>query len=105
MTTAARWSASPPAGRKRAGPSPMPTGSWIALFVAQMLFWLWVARYGGARWLAGRTAAALLIHSHAPQWGEEGLKLFGWASLIATVLWFVVGLMDPEARLLFLASQ
>ena len=102
MTTAARWSASPPAGRNRAGPSPMSTGSWIALFVAQMLFWLWVARYGGARWLAGRTAAlVLLIHPHAPRWGEEGLKLFGWLSLIASAAWFVLGLVDHDVRSLF----
>jgi len=80
----------------------MSTGSWIALFVAQMLFWLWVARYGGARWLAGRTAAlVLLIYPHAPRWGEEGLKLFGWLSLIASAAWFVLGLADHDVRSLF----
>ena len=80
----------------------MSTGHWVAFFVAQILFWLWVARDGGARWLAGRTAAAFFfIDPRVSQWGEEGIKLFGWVSLIATMLWFVIGLALPEARWLF----
>jgi hypothetical protein len=80
----------------------MSTALWVAFFVAQILFWLWVARYGGARWLAGRTAAAFFfIDPRVSQWEEEGIKLFGWVSLIATMLWFVVGLADPDARWLF----
>jgi hypothetical protein len=52
--------------------------------------------------LAGRTAAAFFfIDPRVSQWGEEGIKLFGWVSLIATMLWFVIGLADPDARWLF----
>jgi len=80
----------------------MSTGAWVALFFAQTLFWLWVATCGGARWLAGRTAVLMLfIHPHAPRWGEEGLKLFAWLSLITSAAWLVLGLVDHDVRWLF----
>lgn len=75
----------------------MSTPWWVALYVAQALFWLWIARWGGARSLHG-WRAAFLLHWVAWRWDEEVIRLFGWLALGGTTLWFVIGLFEPAAR-------
>lgn len=76
----------------------MSTGSWIGLYAAQSLFWLWIARWGGSHRLEGTFLSGFLVHLRAPYWGREGLELFAWLSLIGTSIWFVLGLVDPSLR-------
>lgn len=78
----------------------MSTRLWIALYLAQALFWLWIARWGGAVRLAGTLASGLLVDLRAPYWSREGLELFAWLSLLTSTIWFVLGLFDPGLRIL-----
>jgi hypothetical protein len=78
----------------------MSTWAWIAFYVAQALFWLWIARWGGSDWLAGTFTSGMLVHARAPYWGREGLELFARLSLAGSSVWFVLGLFDPNLRFL-----
>jgi len=71
---------------------------WIAIYLVEVLFWLWVLRWGGAQWLEGTFSSGLLIHWFAPRWSADGIKLFGWLTLIVTTIWFIIGLFQPVVR-------
>jgi hypothetical protein len=75
----------------------MSTGAWIALYVVQMLWWLWLARWGGARVVQG-ARAAWLLHPLAWRWDAEVIEFFAWLSILASTVWFVIGLIDPSHR-------
>src|SRR5690242_20218413 len=75
----------------------MSTPWWVGLYVAQALFWVWLARWGGASWLRG-WPAAFFVHPVAWRWDEEVIQLFAWLSLAGTTLWFVLGLFDRSLR-------
>jgi hypothetical protein len=40
-----------------------------------------------------------------PDGAKKVSSLFGWLSFIASVAWFVLGLVDANARWLFLVSR
>jgi len=71
---------------------------WILLYLVDLLFWLWVLRWGGAEWLEGTFVSGVLINLRAPFWGSEGIKLFGWLIVFISTIWFVMGLFMPEMR-------
>jgi hypothetical protein len=70
---------------------------WIALYAVQALWWLWLARWGGAESVQGWPATALL-HPVAWRWTADGIRLFAWLSLLVSTAWFVLGLFEPAAR-------
>jgi len=74
------------------------TAAWVGVYVVQALWWLWLARWGGARCVEGGPAAWLL-HPVAWRWDAEVIQLFAWLSLVGSTLWFVLGLFEPAARL------
>jgi hypothetical protein len=53
----------------------MSSKSWVVLYCAQALLWLSITKFGGARWLKGFLAAAILLDPLAPRWTEEGNTL------------------------------
>jgi hypothetical protein len=71
---------------------------WITIYLLDLLFWLWVVRWGGAQWLEGTFISGILINLRAPLWDSEGIKLFGWLMLIISTIWFVVGFLVPDLR-------
>ena len=73
--------------------------AWAGLYVVLVLFWLWLARWGGARSIQG-WRAAWLLHPVAWRWDAEVIQLFAYLSLAGTTLWFVLGLFDPALRAL-----
>jgi hypothetical protein len=75
----------------------MAVAMWVAVYVAQALFWLWLARWGGARSVQG-WRAAWLLHPVAWRWDAKLIRVFAWLSFAASTVWFVVGLIDPGAR-------
>lgn len=75
----------------------MSVTAWVVIYIAQALWWLWLARWGGARTVEG-WRAAWLLHPLAWRWNADGIKLFAWASLVASTFWFVLGLFEPAAR-------
>jgi hypothetical protein len=77
----------------------LPTAAWVVLYVVQALFWLWLARWGGARSVQG-WRAAWLLHPVAWRWDAEIIQLFAWLSLAASTVWLIIGLFDPRFRTL-----
>ncbi len=78
----------------------MSTAVWVILYAIQAVWWLWVARWGGARVLEG-WVAALMLEPLAWRWDADMIKVFAWLSLLATTLWFLLGLVEPIARGLY----
>ncbi len=77
----------------------MSLTNWILFYIAELLFWLWVIRWGGAKWLEGTFTSGLLISVLAPNWSADGIKLFAWLTLIVGTIWFIIGLIVPQARI------
>lgn len=77
----------------------MSLGEWVACYGANLLFWLWILRWGGAEWLEGSFISGFLFPASAPTWDVEGIKAYGWLVLIASTIWFIVCLLTPDARL------
>ncbi len=76
----------------------MPLIRWIICYAASLLFWLWIVRWGGAERLEGTFTSGLLIHIFAPRWSAEGIKLFGWGTIIVTTIFFVLGIFFADFR-------
>jgi hypothetical protein len=72
--------------------------AWIAIYLVQLLLWLWVARWGGARQLEGTFTAGLALHPHASRWGREGLQVYACGALVISTTWFLLGLFVPQVR-------
>jgi hypothetical protein len=73
--------------------------AWIILYLIELLFWVWIIRWGGAERLEDSFISGILINYFAPRWGAEGIKLFAWLAIIAGSGWFFAGLFYPEIRL------
>ena len=76
----------------------MSIAGWVLGYVADLLFMLWIVRWGGARWLEGTLASGCLISWCAPRWSADGIRAFVLLSFIVSSIWFVIGLFVPEAR-------
>ena len=77
----------------------MSTGGWVLVFALEALFLLWLLRWGGARLLEGTFASGCLIAWVTPTWDEEQIKLYALVALVASTIWFVLGLVRPELRI------
>ncbi|MFC1645767.1 hypothetical protein ACFL2Y_01135 [Candidatus Omnitrophota bacterium] len=73
--------------------------AWLIGYFINVIFFLWIIKWGGAKWLSGRFLSGLLFWPNAPRWDADGIKLFVWLEFIAATIWFVVGIFVPEARL------
>lgn len=76
----------------------MSLATWVLVYAVSMLFWLWVARWGGAERLEDTFISGFLIHLFAPRWSAEGIRLFGYGMIVTSSTFFVIGLFIPEAR-------
>jgi hypothetical protein len=76
----------------------MSTPAWVAVYVVQALWWIWLARWGGARAVKG-WRAAWLLDPVASRWDADVIMVFAWLSLASSTCWFVLGLFEPGARL------
>jgi hypothetical protein len=68
----------------------------VVIYSLNLLFWVWVIKWGGAKWLEGSFISGLLIHIFAPRWTAEGIKLFGYGSLVITTILFILALIWPD---------
>lgn len=73
----------------------------ILIYLINMVFWLWVVRWGGAEWLEGTFTSGFLIHVFAPRWSAEGIKLFAWVTIIISTLLFILAIFFPDFRSLW----
>ena len=75
----------------------MSLSLWIITYLVVLLFWLWVALWGGAERIEGSTIAALFFH-WLPRYDAESIKLIGWLAIVGVSAWFVAGLFVPAVR-------
>ena len=75
----------------------MGTPEWIIGFVVETLFLLWMLG-GGARLLEGTFASGCLISWLTPTWDAEQIRLYAFVALMASAVWFVLGLIEPGLR-------
>ena len=73
---------------------------WILLYVADLLFFLWLLRWGSAEWIERRFAAICLLNIFAFYWDSEQIRLYALIMLIGTTIWFVIGVFAPVVRII-----
>ena len=71
---------------------------FIITFLINLVFWLWVVRWGGAEWLEGTFTSGFLIHIFAPRWSAEGIKLFAYGMIVISTILFILGIIFPDFR-------
>ncbi len=76
----------------------MSLTGFILSYAVNLVFWLWVVRWGGARWLEGTLTSGFLIHIFAPRWSAEGIRLFGWGAIVISTIILIAGLFWPDFR-------
>jgi hypothetical protein len=72
----------------------MSLTGWVASYAFDVLFCLWIIRWGGAELLDGVPVMGMF----GALWGEESLRLYGWCMLIGGTIWFLVGAFWPDFR-------
>ncbi len=70
---------------------------WLVGYVASTLFWLWVLRWGGAKWIEGWKAWAA-VGWFAGHWKAEQIRLYALLLLTLETVGFVAGLFVPSLR-------
>jgi len=73
----------------------------ITTYLIQLVFWLWIVRWGGAEWLEGTFLSGFLVHIFAPRWSADGIKFFGWGAILISSVLFVIAIFFPDFRYLF----
>ena len=71
---------------------------FTVFFGIDLLFSLWMLRWGGAEWIEYRFSAGLVFGYFAISWTAEQIKLFVFLWLVISSLVFVTGLFVPEVR-------
>lgn len=75
----------------------MSLTAWIIAYSFDLVFWLWVIYWGGADWMQGRLGFFRLGLLNA-----KSIRWLGWIFLIWTTIWFIIGLITPDARFEYL---
>ena len=70
---------------------------WIFVYVLTTLFWLWIILWGGASYLQGWKAWAV-VHWFAGWWSAEQIRLYAVVLLFFETIWFILGLFKPGLR-------
>lgn len=73
----------------------------IVIYLINLVFLLWVVRWGGAEWLEGTLTSGFLIHFFAPRWSADGIKLFGYGTILISTILFIVAIFYPDFRHFF----
>jgi len=71
---------------------------WAIGYGLNLAFWLWIVRWGGAERLESTFASGCLISVFAPWWTAEGIKVFGYATIVVSTVYFVLGIFVPDFR-------
>jgi hypothetical protein len=74
---------------------------WIVLYLANTAFVCWVVWGGAASWFEGWRSWLIVDWIYAHTWTSEQIALYTLLCWVGHTLWFVVGLLVPEARALF----
>lgn len=75
----------------------MPLWLWLLLFIVNSLYCWWIIGFGGARWIKG-WKSFFLIEWFTLNWNAEQIRLYVLIIWLASVVLFVVGIINPELR-------
>ena len=70
---------------------------WIFLYILSLLFWLWIALWGGAERLENTLEGFLLIDM-ASFLETDTIKIFAWFVIFVSTILFLIGIFNPEFR-------
>ena len=73
----------------------------IIIYMINLVFWLWVVRWGGAEWLEGTFSSVFFISIFAPRWSADGIKLFGYGTILISTIFFIAAIFYPDFRYFF----
>ena len=76
----------------------MPIWLWTVLYLAQLLLWLWLGWWGGARKAQGTWLEGWLLSRRHAALGADPLRLWAWLAVPASTAWFLLGLFDEAVR-------
>ena len=75
----------------------MSLALWCLLFVLESAYCWWIISYGGARWIEG-WKSFFMIEWFALDWNAEQIRLYVLIIWLASLIWFIVGIIKPELR-------
>lgn len=75
----------------------MSLNEWILSFAGFSVFCCWINYWGGAEWIEG-WKSWFVIGWTPSEWSAEQIKLYFFCFWIIGLIWFVVGLKNPEYR-------
>lgn len=75
-----------------------PLHVWMIEYALNLLFWLWIIKWGGAEWLADTFIAGFIVNLFTVHWSPDVIKFYGWLILIGTTVWFIIGMAIPDLR-------
>ena len=78
--------------------------NWIAIYIADIMFWIWVYFVGGAEMLGNTFISGIFIFLVTLKWRQlnsEGIKLFGGLIVIMHTFFFILGIAFPPVRSFF----
>lgn len=76
----------------------MGVAIWIAIYAMLSALCFWIVFRSGADSVAG-LVTAVFLGADVVRWSEDGIRLFVGATWGLLTLWFVLGLLFPDARL------
>ncbi len=79
----------------------MSIAELLIVYLMQLLFWLWIVKWGGAKRLEGTFTSGFIIHIFAPRWTEDGIKLFGLGMIVTSTILFLLAIFIADFRYFF----
>jgi hypothetical protein len=82
----------------------MSLTNWIIVYIADIVFWLWIFFLGGAELIGDTAFSGIFTFIFTLKWRElsdEGIKLFGWIILFLHTIFFIIGITTPQFRAFF----
>lgn len=79
----------------------MTLTNWIIIYVANLLFWLWLTKLEGAEKIGDTPMSGIFTFLFTLKWREinaEGIRFFWSIVFILHTLFFILGIKVPAFR-------
>lgn len=79
----------------------MNLSNWIMIYVANLCFWLWIVKWGGAEKLGDTPLSGIFTFCITLKWNEMtsgGIKLLMSVIFFIHTIFFILGILVPEFR-------
>lgn len=71
---------------------------WIFYYILNLLFWLWIAIWGGAERMENTLEGFVLVDM-ASFLEADTIKIFAWFVIFVSTVIFLIGIFVPEYRI------